>query len=195
MADIAADNDPRPFEFQRNSDGTPLSLHDLVFQALGFASTCWEDLSGSGVFQSDDATRCGDALVREIQGMMAKQIDDVVKARRWPFAIDAVHLERQRDWSLDTFGPKRGMGVLDHIRKELVEIEDAMGTPEELGEWVDAIILSLDGAWRSGANPQEILNAVLLKQVRNEARTWPDWRTQPANVAIEHVHDGNPETD
>jgi len=36
----------------------------------------------------------------------------------------AAHLQRQRDWSARTFGPgSRAMGVVDHIRKELREIE------------------------------------------------------------------------
>lgn len=59
----------------------------------------------------------------------------------------------------------------------------------ELGEWVDVIILALDGALRSGADPQEILDAVLAKQAANEARPWPDWRTMSEEEAIEHVRD------
>lgn len=99
-------------------------------------------------------------------------------------AIDAAHLERQRDFSVRTFGPgPRTTGVLDHIRKELAEIE---ADPLDLGEWVDVVILALDGAWRSGHEPQEILDAIVAKQARNEARVWPDWRTVPRDQAIEH---------
>jgi hypothetical protein len=58
------------------------------------------------------------------------------------------HLFRQRDFSLRTFGPgQRTHGVLDHIRKELAEIE---AKPADLTEWVDVILLALDGAWRAG---------------------------------------------
>lgn len=65
----------------------------------------------------------------------------------------------------------------------------------ELSEWVDLVILAFDGALRSGADPQEILDAVRDKQVRNEARRWPDWRTMSEDEAIEHVRDepGSPE--
>jgi len=101
--------------------------------------------------------------------------------------IDAAHLERQRDWSLATFGPgARTQGVIDHIRKELLEVE---ADPDDLGEWVDVIILAHDGAWRSGHEPQEIIDAIKARQARNEARTWPDWRTADPDKAIEHVRE------
>lgn len=89
-------------------------------------------------------------------------------------SIDVDHLTRQMLWSERTFGPgPRTAGVTDHIRKELREIEAA---PDDLGEWVDVIILAFDGAWRCGADPQQIIDAVKVKQAKNEAREWPDWR-------------------
>lgn len=98
-------------------------------------------------------------------------------------AIDAAHLHRQREWSRQTFGPgRRTQGVLDHIRKELVEIED---NPES-DEWVDVVILALDGAWRHGMEPQQIIDAIRAKQAKNEARVWPDWRLSDEDHAIEH---------
>lgn len=102
-------------------------------------------------------------------------------------AIDAAHLERQRTWSRETFGPgHRTKGVLDHIRKELKEIE---ADPLDVKEWVDVIILAFDGAWRAGWEPQQIIDAIEAKQARNEARSWPDWRIQSEDQAIEHVWD------
>lgn len=103
------------------------------------------------------------------------------------FALDAEHLDRQRSWSREAFGPSdRQLGVIDHIRKELEEVITA--EPDEaLGEWVDVVILALDGAWRSGAEPQEILNAIAAKQATNESRIWPDWRASDGSTAIEHV--------
>lgn len=95
------------------------------------------------------------------------------------------HLQRQRDWSERTFGPgARTAGVCDHIRKELNEIE---ADPGDLKEWIDVVILGLDGAWRSGATPQQIIDAIVAKQTKNEGREWPDWRTSDPNKAIEHV--------
>ena len=95
------------------------------------------------------------------------------------------HLIRQKAWSKKTFGPgNRTAGVIDHIKKELIEIENA---PGDLEEWVDVIILAFDGAWRSGHSPHEIAAGIAAKQAKNEGRDWPDWRTQPTDKAIEHL--------
>jgi hypothetical protein len=94
------------------------------------------------------------------------------------------HLHRQRQWSMTTFGPGlRTKGLLDHIRKELGEIEE---DPTDLGEWIDVVILALDGAWRCGGTPSEIIAAIAGKQAINEKRDWPDWRTADPDKAIEH---------
>lgn len=103
------------------------------------------------------------------------------RAANRPPAIDADHIDRQRLWSSNTFGPgDRHEGVRDHILKE---IDEAVSDPSE---WVDVIILALDGAWRAGMKPQDIIDGVIAKQTRNERRTWPDWRDQPQDKAIEH---------
>jgi hypothetical protein len=95
------------------------------------------------------------------------------------------YLQRQIDFSLATFGPgHRTAGVIDHIRKELVEIEAA---PLDLEEWIDVAMLALDGAWRTGATPEQIVTQLVMKLEKNKRRTWPDWRTVPAGKAIEHV--------
>ena len=106
------------------------------------------------------------------------------------------HLIRQMAFSHATFGPgERTNGVVDHIRKELKEVQDANG---EAAEWVDVVILALDGltrrlAYCNGARqePREVAEIACRmidgKQSRNEARDWPDWRTQSKDKAIEHV--------
>jgi hypothetical protein len=95
------------------------------------------------------------------------------------------HLRHQRVWSEKTFGPgDRTEGVVDHIRKELDEV---LATPSEVTEWIDIIILALDGAWRTGHQPEEIIAALVAKQEKNESRKWPDWRTAEPGKAIEHV--------
>jgi hypothetical protein len=95
------------------------------------------------------------------------------------------HLTRQREFSLATFGPgERAKGVVAHIRKELIEIE---ADPTDVTEWIDVAILAFDGAWRSGATPQQIVAALVAKQTRNESREWPDWRTMSTDAPIEHV--------
>lgn len=96
-----------------------------------------------------------------------------------------IHLNRQKEFSTETFGPgKRTKGIIDHIKKELIEVEE---NPTDLKEWVDVAILALDGAWRSGHSPVEIAEAIHLKQIENENRKWPDWRKASEDKAIEHI--------
>lgn len=100
------------------------------------------------------------------------------------------HLTRQREFSERTFGPEaRTAGILDHIRKELKEIE---ADPSDVEEWVDVILLALDGAWRAGFSPEQIARALAAKQSKNETRKWPDWRTAARGKAIEHVREDSP---
>jgi hypothetical protein len=95
------------------------------------------------------------------------------------------HLIRQREYSIKNFGPgMRTKGLIDHISKELVEVSQV---PNDVFEWIDIIILGLDGALRTGAKPEEIIATLVAKQTKNEGRTWPDWRTAPPDQAICHV--------
>jgi hypothetical protein len=91
----------------------------------------------------------------------------------------------QKAWSTKTFGPARGTeGVIDHIRKELKEIEAA---PTDLEEWIDVIILAIDGAWRSGHTPEQVARKLEEKMAKNRTREWPDWREADPKKAIEHL--------
>ncbi|MCP3947347.1 dATP/dGTP pyrophosphohydrolase domain-containing protein [Herbaspirillum sp.] len=110
------------------------------------------------------------------------------------------HLLRHMAFSHATFGPGvRTAGVCDHIRKELHEVQEAAG---DAAEWVDVVILALDGLTRQLAYcertspgggrgvPSHVAaiacNMIDKKQSQNEARTWPDWRTADLGKAIEH---------
>ena len=98
------------------------------------------------------------------------------------------HVMRAKRWSTRTFGPgDRTVGVVAHIRKELDEVLAANG--QSLEEWIDVVILALDGAWRAGFTPEQIAQALDAKQTKNEGRTWPDWRQFTAGDPIEHVRD------
>ena len=84
------------------------------------------------------------------------------------------YLRRHIEWSKETFGiGRRTLGVTEHIRSELLEIQQE---PDELEEWCDVIILALDGAWRTGHTPDEIVDALERKQQKNFEREWPDLR-------------------
>ena len=125
------------------------------------------------------------------------------------------HLIRQMVFSRATFGPgARTEGVLDHIKKEIEEVRaeasKPVNSPSGRGryaalEWVDLVILSLDGLtrelWANGIRsgldgdykaPADTVaemaqKLIMDKQARNERRDWPDWRTADPNKAIEHV--------
>ena len=109
-------------------------------------------------------------------------VDDGYKR---PPSIDSSLIQKQKDWSSSTFGPgRRTEGILDHIRKELDEIQ---AKPDDIVEWVDVILLAIDGAWRHGGQPQEIINLVREKQFLNRTRAWPDWKYFGENEAITHI--------
>lgn len=124
---------------------------------------------------------------RRTNKAMRETIAAIFTGHRFDFAT---HLARQRAWSEETFGPgTRTKGVIDHIRKELTEIES---DPSDVEEWIDVVILALDGAWRAGFTPLQIIAALETKQTRNESRNWPDWRTASPDHAIEHVRTEEP---
>lgn len=91
---------------------------------------------------------------------------------------------RERPWSIETFGPAmRTTGIINHIKKELVEVEK---NPHDLIEWLDIVILALDGYWRHGGDPLMVMTLLNAKQQKLFARKWPDWRTMGEDEAIEH---------
>lgn len=111
------------------------------------------------------------------------------------------HLVRQMVFSRATFGPgERRAGVIEHIRKELIEVEQSGGSAEE---WADVVILALDGLTRelwagveyritADIAAQRAVDTLVMKQAKNERRNWPDWRTADPNKAIEHDRSGEP---
>ena len=98
-------------------------------------------------------------------------------------------VERLIAFSAATFGPANNntAGILDHIEKEIKEVRSCGGA--DLSEWVDIIILAIDGAWRAGFTAEEICIGLNVKQQINMKRKWPDWRTAAPGKAIEHIRD------
>lgn len=92
------------------------------------------------------------------------------------------YIERQAEWSHRTFGPGlRTKGIIDHIRKELLEVEV---DPGDLEEWIDVIILAIDGYWRHGGSPLDFMYQLQAKQNKNFDRKWP---VPTSEDAIEHI--------
>lgn len=67
-SDSAPGSSPAPFNFVRQSD-SPLTLHEAVGQAIGAASTCWENNRTliAGVFDSDRAADIAHRLIAAIE--------------------------------------------------------------------------------------------------------------------------------
>ena len=91
-------------------------------------------------------------------------------------------VRRHGQWSQRVFGAGRQTGGLtDHIEKEVAEIR---AKPDDLVEWLDVMILAMDGYLRHGGTPEALLRDLERKLGENMARRWPD----PGNgdSAVEH---------
>ncbi len=96
-------------------------------------------------------------------------------------------LANQMDWSRRTFGSgRRTIGITKHIEKECNEVRE---NPDDLSEWVDIMILAMDGYWRAGGSPEMILHAIIAKQSINRERTYPKTNEDEPS---EHVRECQP---
>lgn len=106
-------------------------------------------------------------------------------------------VQKQMIFSSGAFGPgTRRKGIVAHIRKELEELENSPDDQQPAKEWVDIIILGIDGLWRElvygmqavdvAKVPGRAVQMILQKIMVNEARRWPDWRGKSEDEPIEH---------
>ncbi len=105
---------------------------------------------------------------------------------------------RKAAHSIAAFGPRQtDEGIIDHLKKEAAEVLAAPGIKDRQREWVDIVMLGLDGLLRSlireGYNTaraaSEAVHMIRTKQTTLESREWPDWRTVSPDKAIEHVRE------
>lgn len=109
----------------------------------------------------------------------------ILMARQRNASLTADEVDSYGSWSAETFGPgARTDAVVDHITKEVNEI---LAAPDDIEEWIDVVILAMDGAMRAGADARQIIGTIRAKHAKNRSRTWPDWRTADPDKAIEHV--------
>jgi hypothetical protein len=106
------------------------------------------------------------------------------------------YIRRQIEWSYKNFGHgHRTTAILNHIEKEIKEIVE---NPHDLEEWIDIIILALDGAWRCGRQrdytPEDIMDMLDFKQLKNFDRVWvlPADPNQPCEHQREEERESNP---
>lgn len=89
-------------------------------------------------------------------------------------------LKDQMIWSNQTFGSgRRSEGILQHIEREVAEVRE---NPMILEEWIDLVLLALDGAWRCRKNNlpssddeirHDVVRMLIEKQAKNRVRLWP----------------------
>ena len=168
------------------------TLHSICI-TLGLET--WEDAP------SGDSDAILGAVERALNARTLEAFERGLRAGRASVGADPVglpedvagnylgaYLEAQEEWSAKTFGHStQTLGIVQHIRKELEEI---IAKPHDLSEWVDVMILAMDGYWRHGGKPSTIMAALLEKQAKNFARKWP--APGPPDQATEHIRDGQP---
>jgi hypothetical protein len=95
------------------------------------------------------------------------------------------YIQNHIQWSRKTFGEgPKVEGIIKHIQKELNEIRE---NPSNLEEWVDVMILAIDGAWRAGHAPLSIVKMLMSKQLKNRMREWPPISEQVEGQPTEHI--------
>lgn len=93
------------------------------------------------------------------------------------------YISNQIEWSRMTFGGgKRTIGITEHIKKEIEEVKE---DTDRFEEWIDIVILALDGAWRAGATAGQIVGRLEEKQAINIRRVWPPIPAQ--HEVSEHI--------
>ena len=96
------------------------------------------------------------------------------------------YLEEQMRWSSTMFGRSaRTKGTIEHIKKELCEVERE---PHDLEEWIDIVMLALDGYWRHGGRPVDVADDLFAKAAIVRERKFPPDISD--DKPAEHVRDG-----
>ena len=102
--------------------------------------------------------------------------------------LDAFQV-RQGVWSDSTFGKGDGRGALNHLKREVEEVHEARGTPDQLVEYADCLMLLFDAARRDGFKASDVLQAAWAKLRVNLEREWGD---RNEDGSVEHVRDEAP---
>jgi hypothetical protein len=92
-------------------------------------------------------------------------------------------MEERREWALKQFPTQSCESVCRHIEKELTEIR-ACNT--DLVEWIDVVLLAMEGYCRSGGNASDIFSAMKAKHAVNLTRKW---QKPNGDEPIEHVRE------
>lgn len=97
----------------------------------------------------------------------------------------------QAEWSQAVFGPddERGpIGALKHLRDE---VDETLNAPDDVSEYADCLLLTIESARRAGFSVDELLAAAERKHVRNRCRRWPTIGEQTADEPVRHKAEGD----
>lgn len=138
-------------------------IHDLIVhygraEAIA-AEAAYEPNAGSTDDARQDAHEAFVLLEQAIEELEAQQ----------PFCFTDF-VKRKMDHSRATWPSQTLFGVLAHARKEVEEIEDNIS---DCIEWVDLILLGIDGACRTGLTPEQLGIQLERKLAINLQRAWP----------------------
>lgn len=132
-SNLEATVNSEPFAFQTR-EGEEIGLEEAVFQALGAASVCWDNLDGAGIFDSSRAREVGDKLM----ALISERFDQVwASASRsgrekaeWvsaPEILDMVVQYGEESVKAATTGsPKGREGARDKARELWDDIREAL---------------------------------------------------------------------
>ncbi len=100
-------------------------------------------------------------------------------------------LSRVVRWGRETHGEgDKQERLLNHIALEIEEVRESEGSPTE---WVDLVILALDGLTRSYGDVTPLIAAtkaaeeIERKWDKNTTRDWPDPKKHPDDKPMEHI--------
>ncbi len=99
----------------------------------------------------------------------------IVSALTEKLSFPIIDLEKERfEWSLKTFPESTALSSLQHLKKEIKEIEqDIAARKIEPIEYADCLMCLFDSAGRQGISPEQIFTAFKEKlRINKYERTW-----------------------
>ncbi len=154
-----------------------LQIMTILFAVLGVAASSmriWRalwaalDRRRAEVRVND---RAQDAAVPDIQLIVIEnqQLREQLKMEQ--FQNLGRYATEKMVWSKRTFGEgARTRGLLEHLRDEVNEVEK---DPYDLTEWIDIMMLAIDGYWRHGGKNYRLMNDLWKKFEICKMRVYP----------------------
>ena len=79
-------------------------------------------------------------------------------------------------------------GLREQVEQVLALAEaEIEADPLDLEEWIDVVMLAVDGYCRAGGDPREFFDRLQAKHAKNLAREWPENTSQ--DEPVEHIRD------